>query len=163
MATAGRRHPRSVALEPHLAALLPELVMTVSPEQLATVAARALTPKPPPTVGLTHLHAPAVSVREQATVLGTRLRRERVVSFRHLVSDADNTLVVVARFLALLELYREAAVGFEQAEALGELTVRWTGPEEGEVEVTDEFDEPPPDAGPPGPDPTTIPQESTDE
>ncbi len=163
MATAGRRHPRSVALEPHLAALLPELVMTVTPEQLAMVAARALTPKPPPTVGLSHLHAPAVSVREQAAVLGTRLRRERVVSFRALVSDADSTLVVVARFLALLELYREAAVGFEQAEALAELTVRWTGPEEGEVEVTDEFDEPPPEAGPPSPDPTTSPQEGPDE
>jgi segregation and condensation protein A len=163
MATAGRRHPRSVALEPHLAALLPELVMTVTPEQLAMVAARALTPKPPPTVGLGHLHAPAVSVREQAAVLGTRLRRERVVSFRALVSDADSTLVVVARFLALLELYREAAVGFEQAEALAELTVRWTGPEEGEVEVTDEFDEPQPEPGAPSPDPTTSPQEGTDE
>jgi segregation and condensation protein A len=163
MATAGRRHPRAVGLEPHLAALLPELVMTVTPEQFAMVAARAMTPRVPPTVGLTHLHAPAVSVREQAAVLGTRLRRERVVSFRSLVADADNTLVVVARFLALLELYREAAVGFEQAEALGELTVRWTGPEEGEVEVTDEFDEPPPASEAPAPDPTTTPQEATDD
>ena len=103
----------------------------------------------------------------------TRLRRERVASFRTLVADADSTLVVVARFLALLELFREKAISFEQAEALGELTVRWTGPEEGEIEVTDEFDEPPPedDAAPPGagpddpadatdPDPS---QESTDE
>ena len=163
MATAGRRHPRSVALEPHLAALLPELVMTVTPEQLAAVAARALTPKPPPTVGLAHLHAPAVSVREQAAVIGIRLRRERVVSFRSLVADADSTLVVVARFLALLELYREAAVWFEQAEALAELTVRWTGPEEGEVEVTDEFDEPPPAPQAPAPDATTTPQERPDE
>ncbi len=157
MATAGRRHPRSVALEPHLAALLPELVMTVSPEQLAMIAASALTPKIPPTVGLAHLHAPAVSVREQATVIGARLRRERVASFRTLVADADSTLVVVARFLALLELFRESAIGFEQAEALGELTVRWTGPEEGDIEVTDEFDEPQ-DAGP-----QTTPEETPDE
>ncbi len=160
MATAGRRHPRSVALEPQLAALLPELVMTVTPEQLAMIAARAITPKAPPTVGLTHLHAPAVSVREQATVIGARLRRERVASFRSLVADADNTLVVVARFLALLELFRESAIGFEQAEALGELTVRWTGPEDGDIEVTDEFDEPPPTAGTAAP---TTTQESTDE
>ncbi len=107
------------------------------------VAARAMTPKAPPTVGLTHLHAPQVSVREQAGVIGARLRRERVASFRSLVADADSTLVVVARFLALLELFRESAIGFEQAEALGELTVRWTGSEEGEIEVDDEFDEPP--------------------
>ncbi|GIL34383.1 ScpA family protein [Phycicoccus sp. DTK01] len=141
MATAGRRHPRAVALEPHLAALLPELVMTVSPDRLAIIAARALTPKPVPTVGLAHLHAPQVSVREQAAVIGERLRRDRVASFRSLVQDADSTLVVIARFLALLELFREAAIGFEQAEALGELTVRWTGPDDGEVQVTDEFDD----------------------
>ena len=143
MATSGRRHPRTASLEPHLAALLPELVMTVTPEQLAMVAARVFTPKVAPTVGLSHLHAPAVSVREQAGIIGARLRRERVASFRSLVADADSTLVVVARFLALLELFRESAIGFEQAEALGELTVRWTGPEDGEIEVDDEFDEPP--------------------
>ncbi|WP_205859495.1 segregation and condensation protein A [Phycicoccus flavus] len=162
MATAGRRHPRAVALEPHLAALLPELVMTVTPEQLAAIAARAMTPKAPPTVGLAHLHAPAVSVREQAAVLGSRLRRERVASFRSLVQDADSTLVVVARFLALLELFRESAIGFEQAEALAELTVRWTGPDDGEVEVTGEFDEPP-DGAPAAPAPEPPPQETPDE
>ena len=148
MATAGRMQPRTASLEPQLAALLPELVMTVTPEQLAMIAARAMLPRQPPTVGLGHLHAPAVSVREQAGILGTRLRRDRVVSFRGLVADADSTLVVVARFLALLELFRDAAVAFEQAEALGELTVRWTGPEEGDIEVDDEFDEPPPEARP---------------
>ncbi|MBM6403895.1 segregation/condensation protein A [Phycicoccus sp. CSK15P-2] len=173
MATAGRRQPRSVALEPHLAALLPELVMTVTPEQLAMIAATAMTPKAPPTVGLTHLHAPQVSVREQAGVIGARLRRDRVASFRSLVADADNTLVVVARFLALLELFREAAIGFEQAEALGELTVRWTGPEEGEIEVTDEFDEPLPvpddgaaaqgTAAPDDPQTPPTPEETPDE
>ncbi|HMM94769.1 ScpA family protein [Phycicoccus sp.] len=161
MATAGRRQPRSVALEPHLAALLPELVMTVTPEQLAMIAARAMTPKAPPTVGLTHLHAPQVSVREQAGVIGARLRRERVASFRSLVADADSTLVVVARFLALLELFREAAIGFEQAEALGELTVRWTGPEEGDIEVTDEFDESPPGEDDPPADPAPPSTEET--
>lgn len=141
MATAGRMTARQAGLEPHFAALLPELVMGITPEQLAMVAARAMTPKVAPTVGLEHLHAPQVSVREQAGIIGTRLRRERVCSFRALVSDADSTLVIVARFLALLELFREAAISFEQAEALGELTVRWTGSDEGEIDVSDEFDE----------------------
>jgi segregation and condensation protein A len=100
-----------------------------------------MTPKVPPTVGLEHLHAPQVSVREQAGIVGTRLRTERVCSFRALVADADTTLLIVARFLALLELFREGAIAFEQAEALGELTVRWTGSDEGEIEVSDEFDE----------------------
>lgn len=141
MATAGRMVPRQAGIEPQFAALLPELIMTITPEQLAMVAARAMTPKVAPTVGLEHLHAPAVSVREQATIVGHRLRRERSCSFRSLVADADSTLVIVARFLALLELFREAAIAFEQAEALGELTVRWTGSDDGDIEVSDEFDE----------------------
>ena len=141
MGTAGRMHSRQAGLEPRLAALLPELVMTVTPEQLAMIAARALTPRPVPTVGLDHLHAPAVSVREQAGLLGARLRRDRVCSFRSLVADADSTPVIVARFLALLELFRDAQIAFDQVEALGDLTVRWTGADEGEIDVGDEFDE----------------------
>ena len=141
MATAGRMTARQAGLEPQFATLLPELVMGITPEQLAMVAARAMVPKVPPTVGLEHLHAPQVSVREQAGIIGGRLRRDRVCSFRSLVADADSTLVIVARFLALLELFREAAIAFEQAEALGELTVRWTGTDHGDIEVSDEFDE----------------------
>jgi segregation and condensation protein A len=150
LATAGRRSPRAVALDPHLAGLLPELVFALTPEQLAQIAARALSrPTAPEQVGLDHLHGARVSVAEQAEIVVTRMRRSGVATFRDLVSDADSTLVVVARFLALLELFREAAVTFEQAEALGELTVRWTGSEEGEVEVSDEFDQDDPQA-PPG-------------
>lgn len=141
MATAGRMTPRQAGLEAQFASLLPELVMGVTPEQLAMVAARALTPKPVPTVGLEHLHAPTVSVREQAAVVVERLRRDGTCSFRALVAGAESTLVIVARFLALLELFREAAVAFEQSEALGELTVRWTGGEAGDLAVGDEFDE----------------------
>ena len=136
-----RMTPRQAGLEPQFASLLPELVMTVTPEQLAMIAARALTPKEEPTVGLTHLHAPAVSVVEQAGIIADRLREDGVASFRSLVRDADSTLVIVARFLALLELFREKAVVFEQAVALGELTVRWVGSDDGEIQVSDEFDE----------------------
>jgi segregation and condensation protein A len=150
MATAGRMTPRQAGLEPQFAVLLPELIMGITPEQLAMVAARAMVPKVAPTVGLEHLHAPQVSVREQATLMSARLRSERVCSFRTLVADADSTLVIVARFLALLELFREAAIAFDQAEALGELTVRWTGADAGEIEVSDEFDE---EGQPPGEDP----------
>lgn len=141
IATAGKMTPRQAGLEPRFAALLPELVMGITPEQLAMVAARALTPKAPPTVGLDHLHVPQVSVREQAALLVERLRRDRVATFRDLVSDASETVVIVARFLALLELYKESAVVFEQPEALGALTIRWTGTDAGNVEVDAEFEE----------------------
>lgn len=100
-----------------------------------------MTPRPEPAVGLAHLHAPAVSVREQARIVIAELRDRRQATFRSLVSDADSTLVIVARFLALLELFKESAITFEQPEALGELTVRWSGDERGDVSVSDEFDE----------------------
>jgi len=141
MATAGRMTARQTGLEPHFARLLPELVMGITPEQLAMVAARAITPKTPPSVGLEHLHAPQASVREQAAFLVDRLRRERACSFRDLVADADSTIVIVARFLALLELFKESAVALEQSESLGELTIRWTGTDDGALVVSDEFDE----------------------
>ena len=142
MAREGLRVPRSVPLEPHLATLLPELVLTITAEQMAAIAAHAMTPRPaPPGVGLDHLHAPAVSVRDQAAVLVGRLRRQRSTTFRGLVADADDTVVVVARFLALLELFREGAVSFEQLTPLGELTIRWTGTDTGDIEVDDEFEQ----------------------
>nr|WP_246036808.1 ScpA family protein [Cellulomonas telluris] len=136
-----RRFGRSVQLEPHLAALLPELVWQMGPEQLAALAARALAPKPPPPgVDISHLHAPPVSVREQAAVLVARLREQGASTFRALTGDADEPVVVVVRFLALLELFREGAVAFDQVAPLGELTVRWTGSAEGDVTVSDDFD-----------------------
>ncbi len=141
MASAQAMTARRAGVDPRYAALLPELIIGITPEQLAMIAARALTPKVVPTVGLEHLHAPMVSVQEQAAILGERLRAAGVASFRSLVADADSTLVIVARFLAVLELYREASVSFEQAEALGELTIRWTGSGEGAISVSDEFDE----------------------
>ena len=146
MAAEAGRFPRAVSLEPQLAGLLPEVLLGLGPQEFAALAARALTPKPVPTVRLDHLHAPAVSVREQAAIMVTALRRSRSSTFRALTADCEGTLVVVARFLALLELYREGAVVFDQVSPLGELHIRWTGSDEGEIEVPDEFDEPdPPD------------------
>lgn len=140
MSAEARQVPRAVGLEPRFADLLPELVLGITPEQLAMIAARALQPKPEPTIGLDHLHAPPVSVREQAALIVDRLRRTRSASFRVLVADADATIVVVARFLALLELFREGAVAFDQAAPLGDLTIRWTGAEDGDVAVDGDFD-----------------------
>jgi len=157
MGEEARRVPRSVSVEPRFARLLPELVLGVTPEQLAMIAARALQPKAPPTVGLEHLHAPAVSVREQAALIVDRLRRTRSASFRVLIADADATIVIVARFLALLELFREGAVAFDQAAPLADLTVRWTGADDGDVEVDDEFDGGAGQDGDREPDPRDVP------
>jgi segregation and condensation protein A len=126
-AIGSRRYPRAVALEPRYAEALPDLVLGVSPERLLKLAVRALTPKPLPVVSIAHIHMVRVSVREHTAILRERLLQLRTATFRALCADVDSTLEIVARFLALLELYRENLVGFEQLEALGELTVRWIG------------------------------------
>lgn len=136
------RYPRAVTLEPRFATLLPEVEIRATAQDLAELAAAALAPKEPPVVSLAHLHAPAVSVREQAHLVVDRLRRERSLTFRAITRDAPDTQTKVARFLALLELFREGMLGFDQAVPLGELTVRWTGSDEGDIDVGDEFDQP---------------------
>lgn len=122
-----RRYPRSVALEDRYAALLPEVMLGVDPARFAEIAAAVFRPKPPPAVSLDHLRTSQVSVREHAAVLRTRLAADGQASFRALIADCEHTMEVVARFLALLELYREDAVVFDQLDPLGELHVRWTG------------------------------------
>ncbi|MFJ6435640.1 segregation and condensation protein A [Streptomyces sp. NPDC091416] len=137
----GRRFPRTVGLEPHHAQLLPDVVISIGAEGFARLAVKAMQPKPRPQVYIDHIHAPLVSVREQAGIVVERLREAGEISFRELTEDAPDTLTVVARFLALLELYREKAVVLDQEEALGELTVRWAGGEGAGPTVTDEFDQ----------------------
>ncbi|GAA2944370.1 segregation/condensation protein A [Kitasatospora cinereorecta] len=136
-----RRYPRTVGLEPHHAELLPEVVISIGPDGFARLAVKAMRPRPEPQVYVDHIHAPLVSVREQAGIVVERLRAGGELSFRVLTEDAADTLTVVARFLALLELYREKAVTLDQEEALGELLVRWAGAEGAEPLVTDEFDQ----------------------
>ena len=144
------RYPRAVGLEDRFATLLPEVLIGIGLEQFAALAAKAMAPKPVLELPTHHIQAPAVSVREQAAIVVDRLRRSGTLTFRSLCGDSPDTLTTVARFLSLLELFREGAVAFEQVTPLGELTVRWTGDEDADVDalVTDEFDGAPPDETP---------------
>jgi segregation and condensation protein A len=139
---ADKSFPRVVALDPALASLLPEVLIGVGAQRFAAIAERVLTPKVSPVVAVEHLHMPLVSVTEESKRVVEALRHSKSLSFRNLISDADSTLVVVARFLALLDLYRQGVLRFDQVMALGELHISWTGSLEGEVEITDEFDIP---------------------
>jgi len=127
MASAALRYPRRVPMEPRFAGLLPEVLFTIGPLEFAKLAARALTPKTPPVVPVEHIHQPFVSIREQAVLLARRLKELGRASFRQLTSGSDNNYEIVASFLALLELYREDTVSFDQVDPLGELYVSWTG------------------------------------
>jgi segregation and condensation protein A len=139
---ADKSFARVVALDPALSALLPEVLIGVGAARFAAIAERCLTPKTPPVVAVHHLHSSLVSVAEESKRVVEALRAGRTLSFRNLISDADSTLVVVARFLALLDLYRQGVLRFDQVMALGELQISWTGSDSGEIEATDEFDIP---------------------
>jgi len=127
LAGESRRHPRAVGLGERYAGLLPEVLIGIGLDAFATLAATALEPKPVPELSLQHIHAPAVSVREQAELIVDRLRRVGTMTFRGLCGDSPDVITTVARFLAVLELFRENAVAFDQVSPLGELSVRWTG------------------------------------
>jgi segregation and condensation protein A len=133
-------YPRAVTLEPQYAQALPDVILNIGPERLAELAVKALTPKAPPMVAIGHIHMVRVSVREHAAIIRERLIRVRTVTFRALCADCQSTLEVVARFLALLELYREGLVSFDQTTALGELIVTWTGDEQDLELNIDEFE-----------------------
>jgi len=142
IAAADRSFPRVVALDPALSSLLPEVLIGVGPARFAAIADRVLTPKAPPVVALEHLLSALVSVSEESKIVVEALRKGRTLSFRSLIAEADSTLVVVARFLALLDLYRQGALRFDQVIALGELQISWVGSDEGEILASSEFDIP---------------------
>ena len=142
MAAERHRFPRSVGLEPRFAQLLPEVLISIGPDDLAQLAAAVFEPKVEPILSLAHLHAPQVSVREQAHLLVDRLRRKHNMTFRSLTADAPDTVTKVARFLAILELFKEGVISFDQATPLGDLHIRWTGTNDGDIDVGEEFDNP---------------------
>ena len=144
MTAAARRFPRRVPLEPRFAELLPEVLLGLGPAEFARLAALTLAPKPPPKVSTEHIHAPLISIKDQARILTALLRKLGRASFRQLTANAQGSYEVVASFLALLDLYREDAVSFEQITPLGELYVTWTGNQDTADSVNEltESDEP---------------------
>ena len=141
---AEKSFPRLVAMEPQFAQLLPEVLIGVGAERFASIAQRILYPKAAPVLSIEHIHRPLVNVTEEVIKIVDHLRKNGRASFRTLVADAESTLVVVARFLGLLELYKVGQIRFEQVVALGELQITWVGSATGEIEISDEFDVPPP-------------------
>ncbi len=142
IALAEKTFARSVSLEPQFATLLPEVLIGVGAERFGAIAARVLSPKKAPIVSIEHIHKSLISVAQEAEKVVALLRTSRQLTFRALISDTQDLMVVVARFLSLLELYRDGAVRFEQVAVLGELLITWVGSDTGEIIISDEFDEP---------------------
>ena len=141
MAVQGRRFARRVPMEPRFAQLLPEVLLGLGPAEFARIAALTLAPRPAPVVAIDHIHVPRTSVREQAGILAGRLRTLGRATFAELTADCAGTYEVVARFLALLDLFQTGNVSFEQRVPLGELAVTWAGSDSGPVAGAGEEDE----------------------
>jgi segregation and condensation protein A len=122
---------REVPLAEEFASLLPRVVLGTDAAGVAALAAAALTPRAPDMVDITHVHAPRVSVQDAVAAISERLLAVGTSSFRALCRDCNEMIEVVARFLALLELFRDGRVRFEQVEPLGDLSVTWT--EDGQI------------------------------
>lgn len=125
LALESRRLPREVRLEERFRNRKPELVWVTGLAEFAKLAEEALTPREIPTVGLTHLHASRVSIREQAAEVVRLLRAGKPLTFREIIGGLTDRAHVVARFLAILELYRMTALSFDQVSPLGDLTLTW--------------------------------------
>ncbi len=124
-----RRFARRVPMEPGFADLLPEVLLSLTPAQFAAIAAAVMAPRKVPVVSTAHLHVPTTTVAEQTAIIRGRLRAAGRASFRELTADCEDTYEVVARFLAVLDLYRDRCVSFDQVVAFGDLYVTWTAHE----------------------------------
>ncbi|MDR0848208.1 MAG: segregation/condensation protein A [Propionibacteriaceae bacterium] len=142
LADEGKRWARPGGLEDKFTVLLPEVEITLSLDDFARLALDAMTPAAQVEVSVEHIYRANVSVTEQANLLADRLQRLGSANFRALTADAESRLVTVARFLAILELYRSALVSFSQLDPLSDLVIRWVGPAVEEVQVSDEYDVP---------------------
>ena len=138
----GRRVPRPGGLEEAFANLLPEVELNLTPEALMELAQAAITVTAQVKVNVEHIYSPSVSVVEQANLVADRLQRNQAMTFRALVADSESLPTTVARFLAVLELYRVDLVVFEQLDPFSDLIIRWVGEETDEVQVSDEYDKP---------------------
>ncbi|WP_147141925.1 segregation and condensation protein A [Nocardia ninae] len=139
-AVALRRYPRAVGLEECFAGLLPEVTLGVDAHEFAAIAAAAFRPRPVPKVGLDHLHSHAISVAEQAAFVLERLKERGKggwTTFSELVADCTAPIEIVARFLALLELYRGKTIEFDQPDPLGQLSISWIGDDAPDADPSD--------------------------
>jgi segregation and condensation protein A len=119
-------HPRRVGAEDLLRRIVPELLVGITPEELARLAAAALTPAPPPDV-TTHIAPPRLSVAEAVTALAQRLHDRGSSTFEDLVGRQAVPIEVVIGLLAVLELYKRSLVELDQTATFADITVRWTG------------------------------------
>lgn len=129
-ANAGR-FPHPAAMDEGIAAMLPELVWTLPPLELAQLAAQVIANAPASEVSIHQLHVPLVDLRAQSLVVRDRLiaalesKGDQSISFSELTRDCTSRIEVVARFMAVLVFFKQGVLQYQQDGPFAELHLRW--------------------------------------
>lgn len=132
-ATAGQCFARSVGPDERYIDLTPDSLVGVTPLQLRAAFMKATAPKPEPRIDLFHVAPIRASVVEAVAELIDELPRVGRISFRDLTAAFVEKLEIVVRFLAILELFKQGYVDLDQPANFGDIQIRWTGGEVGDV------------------------------
>lgn len=125
------RFPHPAAMDEGVAAMLPELVWTLTPLELAQLAAQVIANAPASEVSIHHLHVPLVDLRAQSLVVRDRLiaalesKGDQSMSFSELTRDCTSRIEVVARFMAVLVFFKQGVLQYQQDGPFAELHLRW--------------------------------------
>lgn len=125
------RFPHPAAMDEGIAAMLPELVWTLTPLELAQLAAQVIANAPASEVSIHQLHVPLVDLRAQSLVVRDRLiaalesKGDQSISFSELTRDCTSRIEVVARFMAVLVFFKQGVLQYQQDGPFAELHLRW--------------------------------------
>lgn len=125
------RFPHPAAMDEGVAAMLPELVWTLTPLELAQLAAQVIANAPASEVSIHQLHVPLVDLRAQSLVVRDRLiaalesKSDQSMSFSELTRDCTSRIEVVARFMAVLVFFKQGVLQYQQDGPFAELHLRW--------------------------------------
>lgn len=125
------RFPHPAAMDEGIAAMLPELVWTLTPLELAQLAAQVIANAPASEVSIHQLHVPLVDLRAQSLVVRDRLiaalesKGDQSMSFSELTRDCTSRIEVVARFMAVLVFFKQGVLQYQQDGPFAELHLRW--------------------------------------
>lgn len=125
------RFPHPAAMDEGVAAMLPELVWTLTPLELARLTAQVIANAPASEVSIHQLHVPLVDLRAQSLVVRDRLiaalesKGDQSMSFSELTRDCTSRIEVVARFMAVLVFFKQGVLQYQQDGPFAELHLRW--------------------------------------
>ncbi|MDO4911163.1 MAG: segregation/condensation protein A [Corynebacterium sp.] len=108
------QYTRDVALEEQFLGILPPLRLNVDAQGFAAIAAEVFTPK---TVNVEHVHESPVSVPQQAQIVRDMLA-QGPQSMEAIFATCETRLIMVGRFLALLQLYKDRAIDIDDHDTI---------------------------------------------